>query len=106
MMDDGNNSGDSGGASGGDGGKGRKGPRTGRSGGIHHANIRDKEKTVKRLRAAFRKIPVKLTTERQAESVEAVVVLAEVSARSAYFFSSKKLPKNTSLVFNIGHPLA
>ena len=64
----------------------KKSPRVGVSAGIHHANIRDKDRAVKRLRAVFRKINVKLSFENKEELFDSIVVLTS---------SGRYLPKKS-----------
>lgn len=84
---------------------GRRKPRLVK-GGVHHANIRDKAKAVKRLRSAFRKIQVKLTIEKNSSPVEVLAVLTEITPRSAYLFSATRLRKKTTVAFHIAQPLS
>lgn len=81
-------------------------PRIGSSAGIHHANIRDREGVVKRLRASFRKVNVLLELDKDKTKVEATVVLGEIEMRSVYLFAPRKIKKKSQLTFTIHNPLA
>lgn len=73
---------------------------------IHHANIKDQRKAIKRLRAAFRKIKIILELGELGPPIEAFVVLTEVGNMGVSLFSPKKLKKKTHVLFKLGAPLA
>lgn len=81
------------------------GPRL-KQGGIHHANIKDKEKAVKRLKSAFRKTEILITLDKNQQSISAQSVLTEIMPKSAYIFTPNKLAKNTMLTIHLREPLS
>lgn len=73
--------------------------------GIHHANIKDKKKAVKRLKNAFRKTALKLTVEKDKRNLNCTAVLMEVQPKSAYVFVHEQLPKHTLVELHFKEPL-
>lgn len=80
------------------------GPRS-KGAGIHHANIRNKDKAVKRLKSSFRKIGIHFTLEKEKRTVPANVVLTEITQKSAYLFSEEKVAKNSWVTVHLREPL-
>ena len=80
------------------------GPRL-KQGGIHHANIKNKESAVKRLKSAFRKTEIMITLDKNQQSVAASAVLTEILPKSAYIFSPEKLAKNSMITVHLREPL-
>lgn len=73
--------------------------------GIHHANIKDKPKTEKRLRAAFCKTRVELTVDGTNEPIKATIVLAELGKKGTFLFAQTKLRKKSRVTFKLMEPL-
>ena len=73
--------------------------------GIHHANIRDKEKAIKRLKSSFRRVELGLTLDKDKRQVRSTAVLTEIQPKSTYLFVEEKIPKSSLIVVHLKEPL-
>ena len=81
-------------------------PQAARAQSVHHGNIRNKESAESRLRAAFRKTKVFLSTGKDKERITATVILTEIHPRSTYLFVEEQLRKGTLITVHLTDPLA